>query len=143
MYSSNGENVFKHCCIGADTEDGGTATNYVMEFSGTIQQARNTWEDCVFFGNGSANASFILATATSSLSSYNFFKRVKFINNDHGTLDAMTQGFALAANSGGHFIFEDCLVYGATTLETTNSGVIQVRNAYATATSDSCVAATF
>lgn len=141
--SSNGENYFNKCTIGADTVDGVTATNYVLEFNGAVETARNIFDDCIFFGNGSANSAFILATTTSALSSFQIFKRCKFLNNDNGSMDAMTQGFNLSADNGGLFIFEDCLVYGASTLETTNTGKIQVRNAYAAATSDSCVAATF
>lgn len=143
MNSSNGENLFRQCTFGNDTVDGVTAANYTFEFNGAVETARNKFDDCIFWGNGSANSCFILATTVSSLSSFQFFKECKFINNDHGDMDAMTQGFNLNADAGGHFIFEDCLVYGATTLETANSGVIQVRNAYAAATSDTCVAATF
>ena len=111
--------------------------------AGTSETARQQFEDCIFLGNGSANSAFILATTTSCLSSFQIFKRCLFLNNDNGTMDPMTQGFVLAANNGGLFIFMDCLVYGAATLETTNSGKILVRNAPAAATGDIAVAATF
>jgi hypothetical protein len=141
--SSNGENNFVRCTIGNDTVDGVTAANYTMEFNGAVQTARNIFEDCIFFGNGSANSCFILATTVSALASFQIFKRCLFLNNDMGDLDAMTQGFNLHADNGGLFIFQDCLVYGAATLETTNSGKILVRNAPAAATGDIAVAATF
>lgn len=141
--SSDGENNFVRCTIGNDTVDGVTAANYVLEFNGAVQSARNIFEDCIFFGNGSANSCFILATTVSALASFQIFKRCLFLNNDMGDLDAMTQGFNLHADNGGLFIFQDCLVYGAATLETSNSGKILVRNAPAAATGDICVAATF
>ena len=141
--SSDAENKFKSCTFGTDTVDGVTATNYVMEFSGTGGTARNQFEDCIWLGNGSANSSFILATEVSSLSSFQIFKDCLFLNNDNGTMDPMTQGFALHADNGGLFIFKDCMVYGAATLETTNTGKILVRNAPAAATGDIAIAATF
>ena len=141
--SSNGENYFKNCTIGADTTDAGTASNYVIEFNGANQTARNVFEDCIIFGNGSANQCFILATTTSSLSSVNIFKRCIFYNNDHGSMDAMTQAFSLAGASGGHIILMDCLVYGASAYESSDSGVLYGRNAYAAATTDTAVALTY
>lgn len=141
--SSDAENRFDFCTFGADTVDGVTATNYVMEFNGTSETARQQFNDCIFLGNGSANASFILATTTSCVSSFQIFRRCLFLNNDHGAMDAMTQAFAIDVNCGGHFVFMDCLVYGAATFETTNSAMIVGRNAYAAATTDSAVALTF
>ena len=141
--SSDGENKFYQCTFGTDTVDGVTATNYVMEFNGAVQTARNQFEECVWLGNGSANSSFILATTVSALSSFQIFKRCMFLNNDNGTMDPMTQGFSLHVDNGGLFIFMDCLVYGAATLETTNTGKILVRNAPAAATGDIAIAATF
>ena len=141
--SSNGEHYFKNCTIGADTTDAGTASNYVIEFNGANQTARNVFEDCIIFGNGSANQCFILATTTSSLSSVNIFKRCIFYNNDNGSMDAMTQAFSLAGASGGHIILMDCLVYGASAYESSDSGVLYGRNAYAAATTDTAVALTY
>lgn len=143
LASSNGENYFKKCTFGADTVDAGTATNYVLEFNGANQTARNIWDECLFLGNGSANQCFILATTISSLSSVNIFKRCVFYNNDNGDLDAMTQAFNLNASAGGQIILMDCLVYGASAYESTNSGLLYGRHSYAAATTDVAVALTY
>lgn len=141
--SSDAENRFENCTFGADTVDGGTAANYVMEFTGTSNTARNQFVDCFWLGNGSANSAFIKADGVANLSSFQYFKNCMFLNNVNGALDEMTQGFVLTNNPGGVFIFDNCLVYGAATLESTNSGLIFGRNAYAAATTDSAVALTF
>lgn len=141
--SSDAENRFDKCTFGATTVDGVTATNFVMEFTGAVNTARNQFVECLFLGNGSANSSFIKADGAGCLSTFQLFKECLFYNNIDGDFDAMTQGFVLTNTPGGYFIFMDCLVFGAATLETTNSGLIFVRNAPAAATGDIAIAATF
>jgi len=141
--SSDAENRFQNCTFGATTVDGVTASNYVMEFQGTSNTARNQFIECIWLGNGSANSAFIKADGASCLSTFQLFKECLFYNNIDGDGDAMTQGFVLTNNPGGQLIFMDCLVYGAATLESTNSGLIFVRNAPAAATGDIAIAATF
>ena len=141
--SSDAENRFDFCTFGADTVDGVTATNYVMEFTGAVQTARNQFNDCIWLGNGSANSAFIKADGVDCLSSFQLFRRCAFLNHGNGVFDPMTQGFVLTNTPSGWLIFMDCLVQGAATLESTNSGLILGRNAYAAATTDSAVALTF
>lgn len=135
--SPDGENYFDHCTFGTDTYDGSAnAANYVMEFNGANQTARQFFADCVFFGSGSSGAAFILATTVNCLSSMQRFQRCLFYNNDHGTMNAMTQAFNIAAGCGGDFIMDnDTVVYGATALETVDSGRLFWTNAAAAATS--------
>lgn len=143
LASEDGENYFRKCTIGADTVDGVTAANYVIEFAGTGNQ-RQIFDECVILGNGSANSCFILATAAKCINgSWVLFKRTLFSNPTAGDFDAMTQGFNLSAACNGNIYFMDNLVIGATTYETSNSGVIIGRDAYAAATTDSGVALTF
>lgn len=142
--SSDGENYFRKCTIGTDTVDGVTATNYVMEFEASTGNQRTVFDECFILGNGSANSAFILATGANCINgSWVMFKRCLFSNPMAGDYDQMTQGFAITSASNGLLYFMDCLVYGAATLETSNSGCIIGRNAYAAATSDSGVALTF
>ena len=143
LNSSDGENYFYKCTFGADSYDGSAnAANYVMEFTASAQTAKNVFDECIWLGSGSSGASWIVSGA-SSLSSFNLFKNCLFYNNDNGTMNSMTQGFALNAGSGGQFIFQGTDCYGEATLETTNSAIIQVRGAMLGATTGTLVAATF
>jgi hypothetical protein len=145
LASSDGENYFKKCTIGADTVDGVTATNYVIEFANTNQgNQRQIFDECVILGNGSANSSFVLASALKCIDgAWVMFKRCLFSNPMAGDYDQMTQAFSLSTDCNGVIYFMDNLVYGAATFETSNSGVLIGRNAYAAATTDSGVALTF
>lgn len=143
--SANGENYFKECTIGADTVDGGTATNFMIEFAATNKgNQRQIFDRCVILGNGSANASFIKASDANCINgSWVMFRDCLFSNPMAGDYDQMTQGFSLSTDSNGVIYFVDNIVYGAATFETSNSGVIIGRNAYAADTTDSGVALTF
>lgn len=143
LYSSDAENYFKRCTIGSDTVDGVTATNYVIEFAAITGNQRQIFDECVILGNGSANSSFVTAAAESLGGSWVMFKRCLFANPMGGDLDQMTQGFAINAACNGQIYMMDNLVFGAATLETSNSGVLIGRNAYAAGTTDSGVALTF
>jgi len=132
--SSDGENYFYKCSFGTDTYDGSAnAANYVMEFTASAQTARNVFDECIFLGSGSSGASWITAGA-SSMSSYQLFKNCIFWNNDHGSMNAMTQGFSINAACGGHLLMHNCLSYGATNLETSDSSMIITNPASAAAT---------
>lgn len=143
--SANGESKFVNCTIGTDTVDGGTGTNYVIEFAATNKgNQRITFENCDILGNGSANAAFILATAANSINgSWVKFKECLFSNPKYGDYDEMTQGFALSADCNGQIYSIDNIIDGCATLETSNSGVMLGRNAYAAATTDIGIALTF
>lgn len=141
--SNDGENYFKQCTIGADTVDGATATNYIIEFAGTGNQ-RQIFDSCTILGNGSVNAAFVLATAANCIDgAWIMFKNCLFSNPMAGDYDQMTQGFVLDAACNGIIYMVDNIVYGIATLETTNSGILIGRNAYAAATTDSGIALTF
>jgi len=138
--SSNGENYFKNCTFGADSLDYGTATNYVVEYSGT-DTARDTYDNCNFLSGGSANASFLLF-GNSSTTAWTKFKECCFINNILGSMDAMTQAFSIGA-ANGYVLLMDCLVHGASAYETSDSGLLFGRHAYAAATTDVAVQLTY
>jgi hypothetical protein len=141
--SVDGENYFKNCCFGTDTYDGSAnAANYVLEFNGAVETARNIFDDCIFLGSGSSGACFILATTVSCMSSFQLFKNCKFWNNDHGSMNAMTQAFNIAGACGGHLIFENPLIYGASALETVDSNMVIGSNAFAAATTGRLVVLT-
>lgn len=145
LASSNGEHYFVDCTIGADTVDGVTATNYVIEFANTNQgNQRIIFDRCNILGNGSANSAFVLATAANCIDgSWVMFRDCLFSNPMAGDYDQMTQGFYLNTACNGVIYMVDNLVYGCATYETSNSGVLIGRNAYAAATTDSGVALTF
>jgi hypothetical protein len=141
--SGNGENRFVNCTFGSGTVDGGSATNYLLEFVGANQTARNVFENCYFLGNGSANSSFFAMATQSGGSAFQKFERCLFFNNKHGSLDEMTEAFDVIATCGCWFIMMDNLVWGAATYETTNSGLFIGRHAYAAATTDLGVVLTY
>lgn len=144
LNSSNGENVFSSCTFGTDTYDGSAnAANFVFEFNGAVETARNKFYDCMFLGSGSSGASFIKCTTTSATSSFQLFKNCVFYNNDNGSMNTMTQAFAIDAACGGQFIFIDSWMYGASTLQTTNSANFIVQDAAAAATSMKLLAGTY
>lgn len=141
--SSDGENYFHKCTFGSDTYDGSAnAANYVMEFTASAETARNVFDQCLWLGSGSSGASWIL-TGSSSLSSMNWFKDCLFYNNTNGSMNEMTQGFALNAASGGSFIFQRTSYYGCATLETSNSGIILGEEVNAAGTTGKLLALTF
>lgn len=140
--SSDGENYFYKCTFGSDSYDGSAnAANYVMEFAASAQTARNVFDECLWLGSGSTGASFIL-TGLSSTTSFQLFKNCVFYNNDNGTMGAMAQGFNINANTGGHLIFNKCMMVGATNAETTDSLLIFTNPAEAAATGVKGVALT-
>ncbi len=142
--SSNGENTFVDCVLGSDTYDGSAdAANYVLEFNGANQTARNKFIRCDFLGSGSAGACWILATTVSCLSSYQKFVDCFFWNNTNGTMNAMTQGFNINTNAGGQIVLIDPEIYGCTNLETTDSGLLIGTNVPAAATTGKMLALTW
>lgn len=143
MAAGDGENLFEKCTIGADTVDGASGTQAMIEFATGAQNARNIWRNCTVLGLGAALGTFILASGNQCINSFQLFDRCLFFNNDVSGMDPMTQAFNIGAACGGFFILMDCLVYGASCYETTNSGVLYGRHSYAAATSDVAVALTF
>ena len=141
--SGNGENRFVNCALGSGTVDAVTGASSLLEFAGANQTARNVFEGCYFLGLGSANSHFFSMPSASGGSAFQVFKDCVFFNNDMGTLDPMDEGFDVNAACGCFFFFIDNIIYGCATYETTNSGTILGRNAYAAATTDLALALTF
>jgi hypothetical protein len=132
--SGDGENYFHRCTFGTDTYDGSAnAANYVFEFAASAESSRNVFDHCLWLGSGSTGASFITA-GLSSMSSFQIFDNCWFLNNDHGTMNAMTQAFSINAGCGGHLIMHKCISYGATNMETSDSNMIITNPAEAAAT---------
>jgi len=138
--SSNGENFFYRCTFGADSLDYGTAANSVIEYAGT-NTARDQYVECTFLSGGSANGLF-LTLGKSSTTAWTLFERCKFINNMLGSMDAMTQAFSIGS-SNGYVLLMDSLVHGASAYETSDSGLLFGRHAYAAATTDVAVQLTY
>ena len=141
--SSNGENRFVNCAFGSGTMDGVTASGCQLEFTGANETARNVFEGCYFLGDGSANSVFFKMGTQSGGSAFQKFERCLFFNNTNGTLDEYTQAFSLSATCGCFFFMIDNMVYGAATYETSNTGLLLGRNAYAAATTDLALVLTF
>ena len=141
MASSDGENYFLNCTIGADTFDGDPAASACIEYVAGSDNGRNVFEECIILAGGSASAVFI-KTGTNSAMGWQMFKRCLFSNNIAGTMDAMTQAFSLAGGNGPIFLM-DSLVHGATCYESAESGTLFGRDSYAAATTDVAVALTF
>lgn len=139
--SSNGENYYKHCTIGADSIDMATGAGCAIEYAGT-NTARDTYYKCNILSGGSANATFLTAGA-SATTAWTKFEDCDFINNVLGDMDPLTQGFSIAGGNGYFLLAGETSVTGAATLETSNTGMILGRNAIAAATSNTYVALTF
>jgi hypothetical protein len=138
--SSNGENHYKSCTIGADSFDAVEAASACIEYAGT-ETARDIYEECIILHGGSANA-FFVKWGASSTTAWTLFKRNTFLNNNLGTMDFMGNAFSITGTNG-NIILQDNLIFGATSLEDGTSGLLFGRNAYAAATTDSAVALTF
>jgi hypothetical protein len=140
--SANGENMYDECTIGADSVDYTTGTVVSIEYAGS-NTARDHYRKCNILQGGGALGLFLLAGA-SATTSFTKFEDCTFFNNDLGVGDPLTQGFDLTAGGNGLFLFAGSTrVYGAATLETTNSGNLLGQNATAASTSNTYVALTF
>lgn len=139
--SSNGENYYLNCTIGADSVDNDAGDIVVIEYAGT-NTARDTYEKCNIIAGGSADGLF-LKLGTTATTAWTKFLDCDFINNILGDMDSMTQGFSIGGGNGYVLFAGKTRVHGCTTLETTNSGMILGENAIAAATSHTYVALTF
>jgi len=140
--SSNGENLYEECTIGADSVDYTTGTVVSIEYAGSAT-AREHYYRCNILQGGGASGLFLLLGA-SSVTSFTKFEDCLFYNNDLGVGDPLTQGFDLTAGGNGNILLAGkTRVYGAATLETTNTGILLGENAIAAATSNTYVALTY
>lgn len=121
--AGQGENTFVNCTIGGDTI-ARTAVNYNMEFLGGTP--RNVFRGCIFsanIGSGGAGGGFIVAGA-SSVDRYNTFTDCFFINQTKSGSTTLTQAMSINGSVGGMIVLDNCLVFGATALETAPTGNI-------------------
>jgi len=133
--------TFRNCQIGETSYDAGTATSYVIEFSGT-DAGKYLFYDCMILGAGSANASFIYQPA--NVGGFTLFKDCLFHNSTISTLDAMTQAFSISGTGNdGVYLMGKTIVGGASAYETTNSGVLYGESIPAAATGNVAVALTY
>jgi hypothetical protein len=140
--SSNGENLYEECTIGADSVDYTSGTVVTIEYAGSAT-ARDHYYRCNILSGGGAAGLFLLLGA-SSVTSFTKFEDCTFYNNDLGAGDPLTQGFSLNAGGNGSILLAGkTRVYGAAALETTDSGILLGENAVAAATSNTYVALTF
>lgn len=140
--ASDGENYWVDSTIGCDSLDYGTGTVVSIEYAGS-NTARDTYERCNILSGGSINGLFLKCGAFATTAWIKFLDCM-FFNNDLGTQNPLTQGFDLTAGGNGLIMLAGkTRVYGAATLETSNSGNIQGENAIAAATSNTFVALTF
>ena len=97
------ENLFKNCYIGQDTIQRST-TNTSLEFAAGCK--RNTFEDCLFaIAADNVGATFVLASATSSLDRWTMFKNCEFYSFWTNNADKITAAFDLSAQTAtGHVI---------------------------------------
>lgn len=132
--------TFRNCQIGETSYDAVTATSYPIEFSGT-DGGKYLFYDCMILGAGSANASFFYMPA--NVGGFTLFRGCLFHNSTISSLDAMDQAFSISGTGNDGVFLMDCLVNGAACYETTNSGVLYGRHAYAAATTDLAVLLTY
>jgi hypothetical protein len=82
-----------------------------------------------------------MKAGTSATSSFTLFKRCTFFNNDLGSLDPVSQAFNIGGGNG-YFLLQHCGIYGASALETSDSGLLMAIGAQATSTQERFGAAT-
>jgi hypothetical protein len=140
--SSDGENYYKYCTIGADSLDYTSGTVVTIEYAGT-NTARDTYEGCNILSGGGAAGLFLLTNANST-TAWTKFLDCYFFNNDLGAGDQLTQGFSITGGGNGVFLLAGkTQVYGAATLETDNTGNLLGESIPAAATGQIPVALTF
>jgi len=124
--------MFKNCTIGHDTQDFGTATNYVIEFTAAGEASRNVFDNCLLLGGGSANACFVLQGAQGTASA-TVFKNCVMYNNYNGSMDEMTYAMNTSAG-GGVFILHDTSITGAADIADDPGNILSNRPIPASAT---------
>lgn len=129
--------TFINCQFGECSYDAVTAASTVIEFVGI--GGKWLFENCMIIGASSSSATFCKWGA--SAGGFTLFDRCKFFNRVGAGLEAMTQAFSIDASSDKVYLV-DCIVDGATALETADSGLLYGVNAKATTTSERSVALT-
>jgi hypothetical protein len=122
--SGGGENLFVNCYIGLDTAARSTTNANVELLSGTT---RNIFRDCIFPAYAdAATPLFVKADGSGDLDRFVLFERCIFINADNSAATAMTAAANVHASAGGHVIFKDCMLVGATDWTATDSTVVRL-----------------
>lgn len=125
---STGENTFRQCVFGVDTESRG-AVNYTLEIAGG--SPRNYFVDCdfeAFITTGGTAGSHLLVGAA-GIDRYAVFEMCRFHNAVKSSASAMTQLANLNAAIGGYLLLNQCTGVGYTHIETTPTNQIYVDNA--------------
>lgn len=130
--SGGQENVFENCYIGLDTAPRST-TNANVELVSAA--TRNTFRNCIFPAYAdNAGVLFVKVDGASDIDRWVLFDNCTFINGDNSAGTTMTAASDVHASAGGHVIFKDCSLIGATDWEAADSGVIQLTGAAPSAT---------
>lgn len=125
--SGGEENLFVNCYIGLDTAARST-TNANVELVSAA--ARNTFKTCIFpaFADN-AGALFLKVDGSGDIDRWVLFDNCTFINATNSTATTMTAASDVHASAGGHVIFKDCSLIGATDWEAADSSVIKLTGA--------------
>lgn len=132
--------TFRNCQIGETSYDAVTAASTVIEFAGT-DAGKYLFYGCLILGAGSSSATFF--TQGANVGGFTLFRDCLFHNSTISDLDAMTQAFSISGTGNDGVYLIDCMVRGASAYETSDSGVLFGRNAYAAATTDLALALTY
>ena len=122
------ECLFRHCTIGLDTIDRGTASNWELAFDGSA--TRNRFEDCKFTASLEANTHvFVKEIDTLGSDRATIFKDCEFISFSDGNNFDMLQAFDI--NSGGagstrFYLLINPVGQSVTNWETTATGRVQI-----------------
>lgn len=122
--SGGGENLFVNCYIGLDTAARSTTNANVEFLSGTT---RNIFRHCIFpaFADD-ASVLFVKIDGSGDIDRFVLFDNCVFVNADNSTATTMTAASDVHASAGGHVIFKDCMLIGASDWEAADSTVIKL-----------------
>ena len=112
----SGENVFKRCTIGLDTETRATAVNASLELvSGT---PRNVFRECILPVWSSLTTNLFVLIGADGIDRYVLFDRCNFINMVDSGGATLAVAATVNASAGGSVLFKDCSAFGVTALAT-------------------------
>ena len=118
------ENTFVNCTIGVDTAVAATGMVGIL-FDG--EASRNIFKNCrVTMYAGHTGAAFVEVADGTGIDRYTVFDNCWFINSNVDNF-AMASGFiipAFAGNNSSRILLKDCVSLGATTLDTSDRGVL-------------------
>lgn len=124
LTGSDGENMFRNCTIGVDTNMSQATGVRCLALSGGTP--RNIFESCQFITYASSSGvMFVEWENLSAVDRYILFDRCRFINTGSST---MAQAFSIPASVPTHrrAFLHDCAGYGFTDWEASNRGVLYI-----------------